>query len=153
MKIEDAIKSKFKNAHHKLVVNLIYTAKQIEFNEEKFFKQFDLTLPQYNILRILRGQHPKPATVNLLIERMLDKSSNASRIVEKLRIKQLVERIECPDDRRAVNVKITEKGLQLLQEIDNKENLPYNKLYEIDAKEIEKFNDLLDQIREKFNQY
>ncbi len=83
--------------------------------ESGLFKRHGLTIPQYNVLRILKGQLPNAATVNLLIDRMIDKSSNASRIVEKLRAKGLIDRHECKDDRRRVDVIINEKGLALLE--------------------------------------
>jgi len=112
------------------------------------FKPYGITLPQYNILRILRGQHPKPATVNLLIDRMLDKTSNASRIVDKLETKEFVTRKQCPDDRRTVDVLITQKGLDLLEEMDKVEGGHQTgiiNLSEADAKEL---NRILDQIRD-----
>lgn len=92
MKIEDAIKqSKFKNEYEKLVVNILYTAGWIELEISRIFKEYGITIQQYNILRILRGQYPKPATINMLIDRMIDKMSNASRLVDKLLAKKLVE--------------------------------------------------------------
>jgi DNA-binding MarR family transcriptional regulator len=98
-------------------------------------------------LRILRGQHPNPVTINLLIERMLDKNSNASRLVEKLRLKKLVERAVSTDDRRAVNVIITQKGLALLTELDKLEEVFLKELKSITAKEAELLSSLLDKIR------
>ena len=81
MKIEEEIKqSAFKSEYHKAYINMLYTANWLEQEQSNLFKPFGVTLPQYNVLRILRGQHPKPATVSLLIERMLDKTSNVSRI-------------------------------------------------------------------------
>lgn len=75
MKIEDAIKqSKFKNEYEKLVVNILYTAGWIELEISRIFKEYGITIQQYNILRILRGQYPKPATINMLIGRMIDKN-------------------------------------------------------------------------------
>ncbi len=75
-------------------------------------KPFKITTQQYNVLRILRGQHPNPASINLIIERMLDKMSNASRIVDKLVAKKLADRKVCPEDRRMVDVLITDKGIK-----------------------------------------
>ncbi len=149
MNIEKAIKQKkFRSEYEKLVVNILFTSKWIEYRESVLFKKYDLTLPQYNVLRILKGQYPNAATVNLLIERMIDKSSNASRIVEKLRQKGLVERTTCEDDRRRVDVIISNKGLEVLKiagkELDglhneHKENLS--------SAEAEKLNELLDKLR------
>jgi DNA-binding MarR family transcriptional regulator len=82
--IEEEIKqSKFKNEFSKVIVNLIFTNNWLSQMQHSLFKPFGLTIPQFNVLRILRGQHPQAATVNLLIERMLNKSSNASSIVDK----------------------------------------------------------------------
>ena len=94
MRLEKEIKSKtFKDPFEKLVVNIIYTWNWLNYWHNQQFKKYGISQQQYNILRILRGQYPNPATVNLLKERMLDKMSNASRLVEKLRQKGLVERI------------------------------------------------------------
>lgn len=115
MKIEEAIKSSFQSEIHKVAVNLLYTSSWMNYKHSHLFKDQDLTMQQYNVLRILKGQYPNAATVNLIIDRMIDKSSNASRIVEKLRQKGWVERTACETDRRRVDVKITEKGLQVLE--------------------------------------
>lgn len=148
MKLEDEIKqSKFKNEQLKAGINILYTASFLSNYQAKLFKPYGITGPQFNVLRILRGQLPNPATINLLIERMLDKSSNASRIVEKLRVKKFIERIQCPEDRRAVNVKITEKGMQLLAEIDAVEESFFGGLNNLSTEQAIKLNELLDQIR------
>lgn len=149
MKLEDEIQQKeFKDEFQKALVNIIYTYNWVEARHKDFFKQYDLTPQQFNILRILRGQHPKPCTVNLLKERMLDKMSDASRIVERLRIKELLHRSVCPSDRRSVDVAITKKGLDLLKRMDlqleehNREIL--KTLTEEEAKQL---NALLDKLR------
>lgn len=148
MKLEDAIKqSKFKDEYHKLGVNIIYTSNWMAEQRIKHFKEFDLSPEQYNILRILRGQYPDPATVNLLIERMLNKMSNASRLVEKLRKKGLVERKTCKDDRRACDVLITEKGLRLLKKLDITEKEWIKMISHLSENEVKKMNNLLDKLR------
>ncbi|WP_347158562.1 MarR family winged helix-turn-helix transcriptional regulator [Pontibacter chitinilyticus] len=149
MKIEEEIQqSAFKSEYHKAYINLIYTSGWLQQAQAALFKPYGLTLPQFNILRILRGQHPKPATISLLIERMLDKTSNASRIVDKLEAKGLVTRKQCPEDRRTVDVLITEKGLALLQQMDGLEGgslkAGITQLSEQEAKEL---NRLLNKIR------
>ena len=148
MKLEEEIKqSKFKSEYHKLGVNIIYTANWLSRHHEKHCRKFDITPEQFNILRILRGQHPKAATVNLLIERMLNKTSNASRLVEKLRKKELVDRQTSPADRRACDVAITKKGLALLGELDKAES-EWNKiLVHVTQDEAKNVNDLLDKLR------
>jgi DNA-binding MarR family transcriptional regulator len=121
MKLDDEIKQKtFQNEHQRAILNIIYTASWVNNNMARFLKPFDLTPQQYNVLRILRGQIPKPATISLLQDRMLDKMSNASRLVDKLKTKNLVERNECPNDRRQMDVLINEKGITLMKEIDTK---------------------------------
>ncbi len=148
MKIEEEIKqSAFKNAYQKVFINILYTSNWLQLRQSTQFKQFGVTLPQYNVLRILRGQFPKPATVNLLIERMLDKTSNASRIVDKLEAKELVTRTQCPTDRRTVDILITEKGLTLLKQIDE---LNLGKLMgeeNLTPEEAEQLSALLDKVR------
>lgn len=149
MEIGKEIKqSKFKNEHHKMLVNLMFTTSWLTAKHAQVLKPYGISTQQYNLLRILRGQHPKPATVNLLIDRMLDKNSNASRLVEKLRLKKLVERAICPEDRRAVNVVITQKGLDLLAELDLKEEDFLKDLSAVSEKEAVHINLLLDRLRE-----
>ena len=113
--------SKFKTEYQKLGINLAFTASWLETFVARNLKAHKLTGPQYNVLRILRGQGKNPASINLLTERMIDKSSNASRLVDKLVAKDLVNRRECPTDRRQVDVVITKKGLDLLAKLDTEE--------------------------------
>ncbi|WP_317165584.1 MarR family winged helix-turn-helix transcriptional regulator [Nibribacter ruber] len=149
MKIEDEIKqSTFKDAFQKAYINIVYTANSLQLTQSTILKGYGITLPQYNILRILRGQYPKPATVNLLIERMLDKTSNASRIVDKLEAKQLVTRTQCPTDRRTVDILITEKGLQILQELDQAQQGNQHGIQNLTQQEAELLSNLLDKIRD-----
>jgi len=148
MKIEDEIKQPtFKDVYQKAYLNVVFTAGWLQLRQAAAFKEFGVTLPQFNVLRILRGQHPKPSTVNLLIERMLDKTSNASRIVDKLEAKQLVTRTVCPSNRRAVDIRITETGLELLRRMDEpmSQNPP---LQNLTAAEAEQLSTLLDKIRD-----
>lgn len=148
MKLEDEIKQqKFKNEYQKVAINIIYTESWLKGLQLTRFKKHGVSSQQYNILRILRGQYPKPATVNLLIERMLDKNSNASRLVEKLRLKNYVERTICEEDRRAVNVAITQKGLDLLEKLDSMEDELQKELGSISVSEAKELNRLLDKIR------
>ena len=116
MKIEQEISQQkpFKSAFHKVNVNLLFTASWVSKLQADKLKPFDLTVQQFNILRILRGMKGEPATVKLLTARMIDKMSNASRLVDKLLAKKLVKREECKEDRRRVDIFITEKGLELL---------------------------------------
>ncbi len=148
MKLEDEIKqSKFKSEYHKLGINIVYTANWLSLQHTQRCKQYDITPEQFNILRILRGQHPKAATVNLLIERMLNKMSNASRLVEKLRKKGLVEREISTEDRRACDVIITKKGLDLLADMDKTEKEWNKSMSHLSEKEAQTINILLDKLR------
>ncbi len=118
-RIEDLIKqSKFRDEKHKAVITVIYASNLLAGFHEEYFSKYNLTVQQYNVLRILRGQFPHPITVNLIRERMMDKMSDTSRIVERLRKAGFVERNVRRDDRRAVDVLITQKGLDVLTEID-----------------------------------
>ncbi|PTX19344.1 DNA-binding MarR family transcriptional regulator [Pontibacter mucosus] len=148
MKIEEEIKqSVFKTEYQKAYINVVFTAGYLEQAQAALFKPFGITLPQYNILRILRGQHPKPATISMLIERMLDKTSNASRIVDRLEAKELVTRKQCPADRRTVDVMITEKGLDLLKQMDGLEGGKGTGIMNLTEEEATQLNSLLDKIR------
>ena len=109
---------KFENNHQKSIVNLIYTYGWITNLLGEKLNKYDITLQQYNVMRILRGQHPKPATINLIKVRMLDKMSDASRIVDRLVQKELVDRSINTNDRRAVDILITKKGLDILLKLD-----------------------------------
>jgi len=120
MEIEkEIVSNKFENNHQKAIVNLIYTYGWITNLLKHRLNKHRITLQQYNVLRILRGQSPKPATVNLLKERMLDKMSDASRIVERLVQKNLAQRCTSDIDRRAVDIRISPKGLEILQKLDD----------------------------------
>lgn len=148
MRLEDEIKQeKFKSERVKLLVNLIFTGNWIKDLNSQVLKPYGLSTQQYNILRILRGQHPKPASINLLIERMMDKMSNASRLVEKLRMKQLVERKECKEDRRQADVAITDAGLKMLAEIDEDMKAFEQRFAHISEEEAAEANRVLDKLR------
>lgn len=144
---EDILQSKWRSEFSKAVVNLLYTSNWVNERQYKLFKPYDLTLPQYNVLRILRGQYPKPSTVNLIIERMLDRMSNASRIVDKLEKKDLVVRSQCKNDRRAVDVTISKKGLTLLEEIDVALHEWEGEIQNLTEEECLQLNGLLDKFR------
>jgi DNA-binding MarR family transcriptional regulator len=148
MRIEDEIKQKqFRNEYDKLLINLLFSGGWVSAIQTRRLKPYRVSVQQYNILRILRGQHPNPATVNLLKERMLDKMSNASRLVEKLRVKGLVERHACEQDRRAVDIIITRKGLDLLAEIDTLLDSWEEQFKTLTPEEANTLNLLLDKLR------
>lgn len=148
MGISEDIKQKtFSSEQSKTIINIFYTNSWLSQKHQEIFKNRNLTTPQFNVLRILRGQHPQPATVNLLIERMLDKSSNASRIVDKLESKGLVQRKKCSEDRRAVDVLISKAGLDLLTELDVELARIQKDVLNLNTEECEELNRLLDKLR------
>jgi len=148
MKLEDEIKqSSFRNEYHKLAVNLIFTHSWLMSKIYELLDEYDLTPQQFNLLRILRGQYPHPASITLLKERMLDKMSDASRLVERLLSKGLVERKICPKDRRKVDVIISKKGLKVLDKIDKTNDEMDRYLKNLTTKEAEQLNYLLDKLR------
>ena len=147
MSIEkDIQQSKFRNEYHKTVVNLIFTYNWITEKTKQFFDKGDITSQQYNILRILRGAG-KPLSTLQIRQRMLDKMSDTSRIVDRLVKKELVQKVICKTDRRLVDVTITDMGLQLLDKLDSyneQMDAMLGNLTEDDAKML---NQLLDKIR------
>ena len=150
MKIEQEInQSKFKSEYQKAHINILFTASWLSQQSSQLLKTFNMSWQQFNILRILRGMYPEPASVKLLTERMIDKMSNASRLVEKLKQKGLVERTECHEDRRRVNVRITELGLEILEQASNimEQNLEGN-MTSVSEEEAALLNDILDRIRD-----
>ncbi len=148
MKLEDEIRQKkFLNNRNKTIVNIIFTNNWIVYNQAYLLKKHNITIQQYNILRILRGQYPNPATIKLIKERMLDKMSDASRIVEKLRLKGLIDRKVCSDDRRNVDVFINKNGLKLLSEIDEKNDEIESIMSNLSEDELIQLNNLLDKLR------
>ncbi|MBT1703308.1 MarR family winged helix-turn-helix transcriptional regulator [Chryseosolibacter indicus] len=148
MSLSQDIKQKeFRSEYQKAILNILYTHNYLITHMSDAFKDFDITRQQFNVLRILRGQYPKPATVNLIKDRMLDKMSDTSRIVERLRLKGLINREDSKNDKRAVEITITESGLELLEKmegpVDNLEKLLYN----LSEDETRQLNTLLDKMR------
>lgn len=146
MKIEDAIQSKFQSPQHKAVVNIRYTANFLSNIQNNFMAQFHLTMPQFNILRILRGAK-EAINVNTVKERMIEKSPNTTRLMDKLIEKELIDRVRCNEDRRVVYVKISEKGLALLAEID--EQFKENSIIQLNIsdEDAQHLSELLDKVR------
>jgi DNA-binding MarR family transcriptional regulator len=149
MKIEDEIKTTVPlNISKKVILNLLFTQNVIKekFNEIRL--PYDISGEQYNVLRILRGQKGNPANMCLIQERMIAKSSNTTRLIDKLLIKDLVTRKVCPENRRKIEVSITEKGLEILEALDPKtdemEQLFANNL---NPEELEQLNLLLEKLR------
>ncbi len=148
MELEKEIHSnKFEDNYHKAVVNISYTYGWISTLLRCKLEKHKITHQQFNILRILRGQYPNPATVNLLKERMIDKMCDASRIVDRLVQKKLVTRCTSSKDRRAVDIRISDEGLRILSLIDEQlkmKDFLGNQLTEDEALTL---SNLLDKMR------
>jgi DNA-binding MarR family transcriptional regulator len=138
----------FKNEHQKAMVNIIYTSNWLLERIKAFLETEDITHQQYNILRILRGSSTPLSTLKIR-ERMLDKMSDSSRIVERLLKKGLVDKKTCPTDKRLVDVTITTAGLQLLKKLDDKSHEMDEMTAALDEKETQKLNRLLDKLRDR----
>ncbi len=130
------------------MLNLVYTTNWVISKQSSFFKDSDISSQQYNVLRILRGQYPDPCSIKLIKERMLDRMSDASRIVDKLNTKKLLIRRECPNDRRSVDIVITDKGLELLKSLDHVDDISIDTLKSLSTEEINTLNTLLDKLRD-----
>lgn len=148
MGIEEDIKStNFEDNYHKMVINMAYTSGWINNHMRPQFEKYNLTQQQFNILRILRGQYPKPATINLLKERMIDKMSDASRIVDRLVQKGLVSRCTNSRDRRAVDIRISDEGLDILKKMDSDFKTKDFFKEHLTEEEAGQLSDLLDKMR------
>ena len=148
MKIEEEIKqSNFKNEYHKLVVNLKFTAGWLSGLHNRIFKLYGISSQQFNVLRILKGQYPKPSSLILIRERMLDKDSNASRLIDKLEISGFTKRVQCPNDRRQVDITITQKGIDLLEKINPETERLTQSSIKLSIEEAQILNRLLDKLR------
>jgi len=147
MKIEEEIKQvKFKSTHQKAVINLIFTASWLHGQHQKFFKSFGITSQQFNILRILKGQHPKTISATEIKSRMLDRNSDVSRLLDRLATKWLINKQTCPKDKRAADVSITKAGLDILAELDKKQKHMDTVLH-LSEKDAEELSNLLDKGR------
>jgi DNA-binding MarR family transcriptional regulator len=148
MSLEKEIQQeKFANEHEKAAVNILFTSGWIHALNSGRLKKHGITPEQFNVLRILRGSNPKPLMLADITSRMLDKSSNATRLVEKLRQKNLVKREICENNRRQVDISITDKGLEVLKLIDREESDWYVKLKNISKSEATELNRILDKLR------
>ena len=149
MRIEEIIKPNSPMAmEKKTLLNVMYTQNIISEKFNEILKPFDLSPEQFNVLRILRGQKGKPANMSMIQERMIAKTSNTTRLVDKLLLKELVLREVCPNNRRKMEITITEKGLELLLQLD-----PLVEAHErafsknLSVEELELLNELLEKFR------
>lgn len=149
MKIEDEIKSTIAlDISKKIILNVLYTQNVINDNFNDILKPYDISGEQYNVLRILRGQKGSPANMFVIQERMLARTSNTTRLVDKLLLKNLVTRNVCPENRRKIEVLITQKGLNVLNELDPKV-IEHEKFFSnnLSSQEAEQLNSLLEKYR------
>ncbi len=142
--ISKDIKSSFQSNRVKALINIKYTANWLSSKENTFFKPYGISPQQFNILRILRGAKEQ-IKVQVVKERMIERAPNATRLMDKLCDKNLIERARCDGDRRVVYVKITNQGLELLKTIDENKNLSF--LDNLSDAEAETLSNLLDKLR------
>lgn len=142
--ISKDINSEFPNAKVKALINILYTANWINSHQNAFFKPYEISPQQFNILKILNGAGDA-IKVQTIKDRMIERSPNATRLMDKLCAKSLIERVACPEDRRVVHIKITQTGSNLLDRISNE--LKMNLLKNLTVKEAEQLSNLLDKIR------
>ena len=149
MRIEDEIQvGGFPSVYQKVSINLIYTMTWADVRLQEFFGEFGLTSSQYNVLRILRGQHPKPVSTAFIRDRMIHRNAGVSRLVDRLAAKEFVIKSTCGTDRRLVDVVITESGLSILQQMDD-QSARIDEIYaSISEQEAAQLSRLLDKIRD-----
>lgn len=145
---KDIQQAKFRNVHQKAAINLIYTVGWLRDRTKRFFDEEDITPQQFNILRILRGSFPEPLSTLQIRERMLEKMSDTSRIVDRLITKGLVKKLTCKTDRRLVDVVISDKGKKLLEKLDQHQDEMDAILGNLSEKDANILSDLLDRIRD-----
>jgi len=150
MKIEDEIKQpQFKSVHQKAIINLVFTHSWFHRDQKHVFKQFDMTPQQFNVLRILRGRHPNAASPKEIKEVMVDKTPDVTRLVDRLLLKGYVTREVCEENRKMMDITISDKGLQALEEIDP---IVWEQVKRLETvltnDEANELNRLLDKLRE-----
>ena len=148
MKLEQAIKSsKFKNEVHKAGLNILYTAWWLKTMMSKELKEYGLTHEQYNVLRILNGKHPEHICVKEIACRMIEKSSNVPRIIDRLETKKLVKRTSSDADKRETVIVLTAAGINILQHSTERINKIMDSLFLIDEKKAATLNSILEELR------
>lgn len=149
MKLEEEIKQqRFKTPYHRMAVNIMFTGNWINKELSCQLRPFDISLQQHNVLSILKGQYPVPSTLGLIQERMLDRESNATRLVDKLLMKGLVDRCQCAENRRKVDIVITSAGLKLLENTAPIFEAMDTRYAGLSVEEATLLGNLLDKLRE-----
>jgi DNA-binding MarR family transcriptional regulator len=149
MKIEERVHANFSSEQQKAIINLRITSNVIAAYQQQFMDRFDLTMPQFNILRILRGAKG-PINVNTVKDRMIERSPNTTRLMDKLIDKGLIARIRCEQDRRVVYLNISDLGQELLSQIDETPDFSHLTHPMISDQEAAQLSDLLDKLRESY---
>lgn len=150
MKLEQAIQStKFKNEVHKAGLNILYTAWWLKTVMSRELKEFGLTHEQYNVLRILKGKHPELMCVKDIACRMIEKSSNVPRIIDRLEIKKLVKRATSESDKRETVISLTQSGIAVLEASTRQINNIFDEVMIINETDASSLNILLEKVREK----
>ena len=144
----DIQQAAFRTEHQKAILNIIYTQNYLVGRMSDVFKSFGITRQQYNVLRILRGQYPEPASINLIKDRMLEKMSDSSRIVERLRLKGLITTSDARTDKRSTEVTITAAGLDLLRDMKAPVDALDSILQHLTPAEARQLNLLLEKVRQ-----
>jgi DNA-binding MarR family transcriptional regulator len=149
MRLEEELKtSKFQSETHKAHLNILFTASWLRTNMSLRLKSYGLTLEQFNVMRIVRGQRPQSVCVKDITGRMLERSSNTTRIIDRLEQKGLLQRLASERDRRERAIELTPTGIELLATIDRDwgKNNPHSSALSLD--EARELNELLDKLRE-----
>jgi len=150
VKLEQAIQStRFKNEVHKAGLNILYTAWWLKTVMSRELKEFGLTHEQYNVLRILKGKHPELICVKDIACRMIEKSSNVPRIIDRLEIKKLVKRATSEADKRETVISLTQSGIAVLEASTQRINTIFDEVMTISESEASSINTLLEKVREK----
>lgn len=149
MRIDDEIKAKaFSSNIERALINILFTGSWINSIHADYLKPYDLSIQQYNILRIVKGQHPHPVSITNIKSRMIERMSNVSRLVEKLRKSGFLERQPCAEDRRRVEVSLTAEGLATLAEVNAQMPSFLAHFETISHEEARQLSDLLDKLRQ-----
>jgi DNA-binding MarR family transcriptional regulator len=148
MKLEEAIQStKFDSEVHKATINVLFTAYWLKTHVSKTFKELGITLEQFNVMRILKGKHPEPMCVKDIGSRLVEKSSNVPRIVDRLVLKQYVKRDTSKIDKRETLMQLTEKGLMVLTQASEMVEMANRSYVGINENEARELNELLEKLR------
>lgn len=149
MNIEESIQQKsFKSPQQKAMINIVYTGLWIQSQQSELLRSFDISLQQFNVLRILKGVYPEAHTIQSIKSRMLDKTPNTTRLIDKLEKKGLVCRERCTEDRRVIYVQITEEGLKVVNKMTHTLTNSFTAHHSLSDEEAELLSDWLDKMRD-----